>query len=82
MRLVLLGGLPIGLALQHLLGLDPALVEPSVAYYAPLFLPESGRWGEQETAVWTAFADFLTTSGVASTPVDGADAFTNDHLPQ
>lgn len=62
--------------------LDQALVDASVAYYAPLFLPESGRWGEQEQAVWTAFADFLTTSGVASTPVDGADAFTNDHLPQ
>ncbi len=62
--------------------LDADLVDASVSYYAPRFLPESGRWGEQEQEVWTAFADFLTGSGVATTPVSGADAFTNDYLPQ
>jgi ABC-type nitrate/sulfonate/bicarbonate transport system substrate-binding protein len=61
--------------------LDADLVEASVAYYAPLFMPDSGRWGEQEESVWTEFAAFLNDSGVASRPTDGASAFTNELLP-
>jgi len=60
--------------------LDPELVAASVSYYAPLFLPTSGVWGEQDEATWSAFADFLTTSGVSADPVDGAAAYTNDYL--
>ena len=60
--------------------LDAALVEASVAYYAPLFLPESGQWGEQDEAVWTGFAAFLTETGIIEGDVDGTAAFTNAHL--
>ncbi len=73
-------------ASEHLLDqvpeLDPALVEAAVDYYAPLFLPESGVWGEQDEQTWTAFADFLTTSGVSPDPVEASQAFSNDFLPR
>jgi ABC-type nitrate/sulfonate/bicarbonate transport system substrate-binding protein len=68
------------LLLQQVPELEPMLVERSVRYYAPLFVGESGVWGQQDDATWTGFADFLTTTGIVSQPVDGAAAFTNEHL--
>lgn len=62
--------------------LDAALVEPAVAYYAPLFVGASGVWGEQDAQTWTRFADFLTQAEVVDEPVDGATAFTNEYLPE
>jgi ABC-type nitrate/sulfonate/bicarbonate transport system substrate-binding protein len=70
-----------GLLLDQVPELDAALVQAAVEYYAPLFLPESGVWGEQDEQTWTAFADFLTTSGVSPEPVDGSQAYRNDYLP-
>ena len=62
--------------------LDAALVDAAVAYYAPLFVTEGGTWGEQDEATWTAFAEFLSQAGIVDSDVDGAQAFTNEHLPQ
>ncbi|MGB9374378.1 MAG: ABC transporter substrate-binding protein [Jiangellales bacterium] len=62
--------------------LDPALVDPSVAYYSPLFVGPSGAWGEQDEQTWTGFAEFLTSAQVVDEPVDGTTAFTNDYLPE
>jgi ABC-type nitrate/sulfonate/bicarbonate transport system substrate-binding protein len=69
------------LLLDEVPELDPQLVQASVDYYAPLFLPPSGVWGEQDERTWTSFADFLTTSGVSEEDLDGSTAFTNDYLP-
>jgi len=69
------------LLLEQVPELDADLVEPAVAYYAPLFVAGSGSWGVQDEQTWTRFADFLTSSGVSSEEVDGASAFTNEHLP-
>jgi ABC-type nitrate/sulfonate/bicarbonate transport system substrate-binding protein len=62
--------------------LDPALVTPSVAYYAPLFVGPSGVWGAQDEPTWTQFADFLTSAKVVDEPIDGASAFSNEYLPE
>ena len=62
--------------------LDPALVDAAVDYYAPLFVREGGTWGEQDEQTWAAFAQFLTQAGIVTGDVDGAQAFTNDHLPR
>lgn len=70
------------LLLEQVPELDSDLVEAAVAYYAPLFVGANGAWGVQDEATWTAFADFLTSSGVSPDPVDGASAYTNDHLPR
>lgn len=70
-----------GLLLEQVPELDSALVEPSVAYYAPLFVGDAGTWGVQDEQTWMQFADFLTSSGVSDEEVDGASAFTNEYLP-
>ena len=62
--------------------LDPSLVDPAVAYYAPLFVGDSGVWGEQDAQTWTQFADFLTSAQVVADPVDATTAFTNEYLPE
>jgi ABC-type nitrate/sulfonate/bicarbonate transport system substrate-binding protein len=61
--------------------LDPALVQASVAYYAPLFRLPGRPWGVQDEATWVEFADVLTEAGGLATPVDGASAFTDAMLP-
>jgi ABC-type nitrate/sulfonate/bicarbonate transport system substrate-binding protein len=61
--------------------LNPALVEASVAYYAPLFRLPDQPWGVQDEATWVEFADVLTQAGVLSEPVDAASAFTDALLP-
>jgi ABC-type nitrate/sulfonate/bicarbonate transport system substrate-binding protein len=70
------------LLIQEVPELDPDLVQASVAYYAPLFTDDTGVWGVQDEATWTAFADFLSSSGVSTDPVDAASAYTNDYVPR
>jgi len=63
------------LLLKEVPELDPALVKPSVAYYAPKFA-EGGTWGAQDLATWTAFEQFLEQAGLLTTSVDPGSAFT------
>lgn len=67
--------------LEEVPELDADLVLPSVDYYAPLFVGDSGNWGVQDEQTWTQFAEFLTSSGVSPEDVDGASAFTDEYLP-
>jgi ABC-type nitrate/sulfonate/bicarbonate transport system substrate-binding protein len=69
------------LMLQQVPELDPALLEPAVAYYAPRFTAPGGSWGEQDGATWARFADFLDEAGLLRRDVDARTAFTNALLP-
>lgn len=67
--------------LEQVPELDAALVEASVAYYAPKFTENGEPWGWQDETTWTEFADFLSESGALTQPVDGTEVYTNDYLP-
>jgi ABC-type nitrate/sulfonate/bicarbonate transport system substrate-binding protein len=69
------------LLLQQVPELDPALVEASVAYYAPKFA-EGGTWGAQDLPTWTAFEQFLQDAGLLTTPVDPASGFTTRFIDE
>ncbi len=62
--------------------LDPELVEPAVAYYAPRFVADGGVWGEMDAAVWVRFAEFLVEAGILEDVGDVGSAWTNDLLPE
>eukprot|EP00445_Apocalathium_hangoei_P009756 CAMPEP_0203867624 /NCGR_PEP_ID=MMETSP0359-20131031/16633_1 /ASSEMBLY_ACC=CAM_ASM_000338 /TAXON_ID=268821 /ORGANISM="Scrippsiella Hangoei, Strain SHTV-5" /LENGTH=329 /DNA_ID=CAMNT_0050785903 /DNA_START=60 /DNA_END=1049 /DNA_ORIENTATION=+ len=68
---------------------DRAFVEASAAAIAGKFLTSSGSWGTMELERWTAFVDFLASSGILTDrekkPIprerlDEKTLFTNDFL--
>ena len=61
--------------------LDANLVKESARWLAPQFQAEAPRWGEQKTAVWQGFTDFLVKNGALKSPIDVKSAFTDDFLP-
>lgn len=67
---------------QQVPELDPALVQASVAYYAPLLTLPGQQWGEQDEATWVEFAEVLSEAGVLTEPVDATAAFTDAFLPR
>ena len=61
--------------------LDAGLVEASADYHAGRYAEEGEPWGVQDEEVWADFATFLEEAGLLEEPVDAADAFTNEFLP-
>lgn len=61
--------------------LDKDLVKASADYLADKYATEGEEWGHQTQQVWQRFSEFLTKSGLITTPVNVDDAFTNTFLP-
>ena len=61
--------------------LDPALVEASAQFYAPLFTDNGQPWGLQDPEVWARFESFARTARLIDREVDTTEAFSNDFLP-
>ncbi|MSQ61786.1 MAG: ABC transporter substrate-binding protein [Dehalococcoidia bacterium] len=61
--------------------LDPKLVQGSAAYLATRYVDGGRRWGLQDEAVWSRFAEFLRTAGLVDRTIDVKPAYTNEFLP-
>lgn len=62
--------------------LDRDLVERSARFLSTRFADDPDQWGRQDGEVWKRFAGFLDEVGLVDEPVDVAEAWTNDLLPQ
>jgi len=67
--------------LDHAPELDADLVRASQAWIAEQTKDEIDRWGWQEEAVWSAFAQWALDNRLIERAIDPATAFTNDFLP-
>ncbi len=61
--------------------LDPMLVQGSAAYLATRYVDAGRRWGLQDEAVWSRFAEFLRSAGLVDRTIDVKAAYTNEFLP-
>jgi ABC-type nitrate/sulfonate/bicarbonate transport system substrate-binding protein len=62
--------------------LDPELVERSAEFLATRYAEDPEAWGRQDAAIWEDFTAFLDDAGLLSEPLDPADAWTDDFLPE
>jgi ABC-type nitrate/sulfonate/bicarbonate transport system substrate-binding protein len=62
--------------------LDPALVTASAEFLATRYADDPAAWGRQEAQIWEEFTAFLAEAGMLTEPLDAADAWTNDFLPE
>jgi ABC-type nitrate/sulfonate/bicarbonate transport system substrate-binding protein len=62
--------------------LDPALVEASAEFLATRYADDPAVWGRQEARIWEDFTAFLEGAGMLPEPIDPAEAWTNDFLPE
>ncbi len=54
----------------------------SQKYLADKFMEGSDRWGEMKQQVWDNYTDFMVEYGVLDAPIDSAELYTNDFLPE
>ncbi|NLF80833.1 MAG: ABC transporter substrate-binding protein [Clostridia bacterium] len=62
--------------------LDAELILAGQSWLAGQYQAEAAYWGEQQTAVWQGFGDWLYQRGLLANPWDADAAFTNEFLPQ
>ena len=43
---------------------------------------EFHRWGEMQQSVWDNYTEFMVEYGVIDAPIDSAELFTNEFLPE
>ena len=67
--------------LQEAPELDPELVRGSAAYLSTRYVDSGRRWGLQDEAVWSRFAEFLRIAGLVDKSIDVNAAYTNEFLP-
>jgi ABC-type nitrate/sulfonate/bicarbonate transport system substrate-binding protein len=67
--------------LAHAPELDADLVHASQAWIAEETVEDVDRWGRQDEAVWTRFAEWSLVNGLIERAIDPFAAFTNDFLP-
>jgi ABC-type nitrate/sulfonate/bicarbonate transport system substrate-binding protein len=60
--------------------LDPALVEESAKYLAPLYLSE-GSWGLQNKVKWEKYVGYVSSQKLVQKIFPAENYFTNDFLP-
>jgi len=60
---------------------DPALVLASQEWLSPRYLDDATRWGQQDPAVWSAFAEWMVDNELLPKAIDTDQAFTNAFLP-
>ena len=54
----------------------------SQEYLAKEFVADADRWGEMQQSVWDNYTEFMVEYGVIDAPIDSAELFTNDFLPE
>jgi len=59
----------------------PELVRASQAWISPRYQDDAARWGEQNPAIWSAFADWMFENDLLPQAIDTDQAFTNAYLP-
>lgn len=62
--------------------LNGELIQAGQAWLAGQYQADAAYWGEQQTAVWQGFGDWLYQRGLLEHPFDAEAAYTNDYLPQ
>ena len=60
----------------------PEMLAISQEYLADKFMEDADRWGEMKQSVWDGYTDFMVEAGLLDAPIDAADLFTNDFLPE
>ncbi|MFZ3101872.1 MAG: ABC transporter substrate-binding protein [Desulfitobacteriaceae bacterium] len=61
---------------------NPELIRSSQTWLSPKYQAEAPRWGEQKSAVWQGYAQWLVDRKLLPKMIDPAKAFTNDFLPK
>ena len=61
--------------------LDPELVRQSQIYLAREYQAEASKWGIQNEAVWSAFANWMHHNGLIKDNIIPKNAFTSQFLP-
>lgn len=54
----------------------------SQEYLAKEFVADADRWGEMQQSVWDNYTEFMVEYGVIDAPIDSAELFTNEFLPE
>jgi len=67
--------------LKHSPESDPELVLASQEWLSPRYQDDATRWGQQDPAVWSAFADWMAENDLLPKAIDTDEAFTNAFLP-
>jgi ABC-type nitrate/sulfonate/bicarbonate transport system substrate-binding protein len=67
--------------LQAVPELDADLVYASQAWISQYYQADAPRWGEQQTAVWEAYAQWMTANGIITATFEANSAMTNAFLP-
>ncbi|MCL4516382.1 MAG: ABC transporter substrate-binding protein [Firmicutes bacterium] len=62
--------------------MDPKLAQASQRWLSPRYKEGAKKWGEQKSAVWQRFADWLYENKLANRKLDTGTAFTNEFLPE
>ena len=56
---------------------DEAIERPGADLVAPMWAPETGRFGDQDAARWESFTKWMQDNGLLDSSVVASDAFTN-----
>ena len=54
----------------------------SQEYLADKYMQDTDRWGEMKQSVWDNYTDFMVEYGVLEAPIDSAELYTNEFLPE
>lgn len=54
----------------------------SQEYLADKYMEDTDRWGEMKQSVWDNYTDFMVEYGVMAAPIDSAELYTNEFLPE
>ena len=54
----------------------------SQEYLADKFMEDTDRWGEMKQSVWDNYTDFMAEYGLIDAPIDSAELYTNEFLPE
>lgn len=54
----------------------------SQEYLANEYVADAERWGVMKPEVWDRYTEFMVEYGVIDAPIDSAELFTNDFLPE
>ena len=59
----------------------PEFLTLSQEYLADKYMEGAERWGEMKQSVWDDYTDFMVEYGMLEAPIDAAQLYTNDFLP-
>lgn len=60
----------------------PEFLALSQEYLADKYMEDTDRWGEMKQSVWDNYTDFMVEYGVLEAPIDSAELYTNEFLPE